>query len=96
VSEAQPSLFESVRTSKKKREFASEVGGRSPSRSKNERIINKMGEAQSGEGEDKKISKLKECVRRRSILERREKYTHGLRARGVNLSVSFFLLIIGF
>jgi hypothetical protein len=53
-----------------------------PSRSKNERIIDKMGAAQSEGGEDKKISKLKECVRRRGILERREKYTHVLRARG--------------
>jgi hypothetical protein len=59
-------LSESDRTSKKKSEFASEVGVERSvtSRSKNERIINKMGAAQSGGGEDKKTSKLKECVRR--------------------------------
>jgi hypothetical protein len=52
------------------------------SRSKNERIINKMGAAQSGGGEDKKTGKLKECVRRREYTGAKlEVYSCSSRAR---------------
>jgi hypothetical protein len=54
LSEAIAELIE--RSEKKKRDGASEVGGRSPSRSKTERIDIKMGEAQCGVGEHKKMA----------------------------------------
>jgi hypothetical protein len=83
--------------SKKKREIASEVGVErsGTSRSKIERISNKMGQGPR----PKKWRPKRGCwgaeVMGKGIVERRENYTLGSCARGLKHCNSFFLLIIG-
>jgi hypothetical protein len=69
---------------KKNREGASEVGGRSPSRSKADRIRNKMLRSNSaGLRSTKRVLFRGARKKRRSIVEQSEKYTLAVRARGV-------------
>jgi hypothetical protein len=69
-----------------------------PSRSKGERIINKMGQRPSSEkGRTKRVLFRGAREKRRSIVEQSENYTYVFRARAVpKQCISFFLLIIGF
>jgi hypothetical protein len=71
------------------------VGGRSPSRSKEERIINKMGFPQSGiEGGQKDVMRRTSGCEKGSIVKLYSWFLAG--ARDLLNKISFFCLIIGF
>jgi hypothetical protein len=83
---------------KKNRESASEVGGRSPSRSKEDRIRNKMMRSIRPREWRSKRAQCggRGCGGREYTCAKQKVYSCFSRARGLLNSVSFFLLIIGF